>query len=1117
MKFVMCITAALLSPSFLLAAGTSNHTPLPSPSRKLVNTSVRTPLAFEPNHGQTSSQVRWISKTADRTFFLTADEAVMLLTGGGKTSTVRMKVVGSNPAASTEGLEKLGSTSNYFLGNNPSDWHTGVPRYAKVRYNDVYPGIDLVYYNADRRLEYDFVLAPGADPSRIELAYEGADRMHVDRSGDLVLQADGRTMRQLRPKIYQWIDGRQQEIAGSYRISGRNRVEFALAKYDRKRELVIDPVLQYSTYLGQEGRDVAVSVATDANGDIYMTGQTTSVRFPTGQKAQSSPGGKLDAFIAKFTGSGDLLWTSYLGGTENEVGRSIAVDAAGNSYIVGTTSSENFPTRGGTTSEFRGVWDAFLTKVSPDGQQFLYSTYIGGSGYDDAYAVAVDADANAYIAGQTLSPDFPVRGGFQTGPAGGGADTFVIKIATSRQSVIYSTYVGGNGIDVATGIAIDSLGNAYVAGYTTSTIFPLMAPIQGTRRGPQDAFLYKLNAAGNSLIYSTYIGGSDEDLGYRVALDPQNAAYLYGYTKSTDFPVRSAFQSTLGGKIDAFVTKISPAGDAIIYATYLGGNDDDIAFGNIAVDGAGTAYVSGYTASTNFPSRNPVQASYGGGKYDTFVARIGPQGNSLLYSTYIGGSGQDEAYGLAMDRAGQIVFAGGTNSANFPQARNAYTTTGGEFDIFLARLSSDASVNFVTPSTSALTFAVRQGTDPATQTIALSSGSAPVTFTAGSNQTWLRVSPESGTTPATLTVSVAGASVPAGASSATITINAPAAANSPITVPVTLNVTAAPVVTSASPNPVPRSSQDTVVTFTGSGFQNNLSVRVNGSPVDSSFVNATTVRGTIPAAVLASAQSPLQVVVVNADATQSGVFALPVGTPGPVIAANGIVNAASNISGPVAAGEILTIFGTGFGPDTPVTGSFVSGMLQSLVSDTRVLVDGVAAPIVSVAPNQVSAIVPYAVLGRESVGFEVEYKGQRSASVRLNVGAAAPGIFTQGNTGAGNASAFNQDGSVNNASNAAPVGSIITIFGTGEGLSVPVGADGRQVTDQVPKPVQTVTATIGGVAAVVEYAGGSPSTVAGLLQVNLRIPAGVTPGPAVPIVLSIAGVNSREGVTIGIR
>ena len=548
MKFVLCVTAVLSSLNCLLAAGTANRSPVSSPSRKLVNSSVRMPLAFEPNHGQTSSQVRWISKTADRTFFLTADEAVMLLTGGEKTSTIRMKVVGSNPAASTEGLEKLESTSNYFLGNDPNRWHTAIPHYTKVKYSNVYPGIDLVYYNADSRLEYDFVLAPGADPSRIELAYEGAERMRVDRNGDLVLEADGRTVRQLRPKIYQWVNGRQREIAGSYRISGRNHVEFALANYDRKRELVIDPVLQYATYLGQEGRDVAVSVATDANGDIYMTGQTTSVRFPTGQKAQNSAGGKLDAFIAKFNGSGDLLWTSYLGGTENEVGRSIAVDTVGNAYIVGTTSSENFPTRNATTPEFRGIWDAFLTKISPDGQQFLYSTYIGGAGYDDAYAVAVDADANAYIAGQTLSADFPVRGGFQTGPGGGGGDTFVTKIATSRQSVVYSTYVGGNGIDVATGIAIDSSGNAYVAGYTTSTIFPLMAPIQGTRRGPQDAFLYKLNAAGNSLIYSTYIGGSDEDLGYRVALDTSKRRLFVrlheidGFPGTERFPIDTGWQ-----------------------------------------------------------------------------------------------------------------------------------------------------------------------------------------------------------------------------------------------------------------------------------------------------------------------------------------------------------------------------------------------------------------------------------------------------------------------------------------------------------------------------------------------------------------------------------------------
>jgi uncharacterized protein (TIGR03437 family) len=1032
--------------------------------------------------------------------------------------TVRMKIVGARPNPETDGVDRLESTSNYFIGNQPSGWQTAIPQYGRVRYKNVYPGIDVVYHGADRQLEYDFVLAPGADPGRIELAYEGADRMRVEQNGDLVLEVNGRTLRQLRPKVYQVGNGERHEVAASYRIHSGNRVEFAVANYDRKRELVIDPVIQYSTYLGQEGRDVAISVATDRTGNIYMTGQTTSIRFPTAQSAQNNSGGKLEAFVAKFTGSGEFSWISYVGGRENEVGRSIAVDDSGNVYIVGFTSSDNFPMKSATYPEYKGgAADAFLTKLSSSGQQFLYSTYLGGSGYDDAFGVAVNAQGEAYVAGATESFDFPVRDGFQTGPSGGGADTFVTKIATTRQAVVYSTYVGGNGEDFANGIAIDAAGNAYVTGHTTSRIFPLLQPIQGTMRGVQDAFLYKLNSAGRSLDYSTYLGGSMEDVGFRVAVDNQGAAYVSGYTKSSDFPVQSAVQSTLGGMIDAFVTKVNPAGDAIVYSTYLGGSQDDLAFGNIVVDGGGTAYVSGYTASPNFPSRNPIQSSYGGGKYDAFVARIGPQGNALLYSTLIGGSGEDQAYGLAVDAQGQVVVAGGTASPNFPQANNSYTAGSGEADIFLARLSADASVNFITASQNALTFSYRLGTTTPAQTVTVAASGAPVTFTVGSNQPWLKVVSSATTTPGTLTISIDPATAPTSASaSGVITVNAPAASNSPLTIPVTLNVMATPVIASVSPGSVTRAAQDAVVTLTGSGFQNGLSVRVNGTTVPSQFVNATTVQTTLPGSILANAPS-LSLVVFNGDGAQSPAFQLPFAAAGPAVAAGSIVNAASGQAGPITPGEIISVMGAGFGPAQPVVASFSNGVLPSILSETRLLVDGNPAPLLSVTANQLSAIVPYSVLGREAVSFELEYKGQRSAPVRISVGPAAPGLFTQNSSGTGPASALNQDSSANSISNPAAIGSVITLFGTGEGLSIPAGLDGRQITDVLPRPVQTVNATIGGVPATVDYAGGSSGTVAGLLQINVHIPAGVTPGPSVPVVINVGGLNSREGVTIAVR
>lgn len=1117
MTFVLRITAMLASGACVFAANVSNGSLVPPKLHRFTDTQVRMPLTFEPNRGQAPSKVRWISRTPDRTLLLMSNEAQLLLRSDDRESVVRMRLSGSNSKSQSEGVEKLTSTSSYFLGNVKQNWRTGVPHYARVKYRDVYPGIDLVFYGANRELEYDFVVSPGADPSRIELAYEGADRMQVEANGDLVLTLNGKTIRQLRPKVYQLVGGSKREIASGYRIRNGNRVEFALAKFDRTRPLVIDPVLQYSTYFGQEGQDQSLSVTTNANGDIYMTGQTSSVRFQTAGKAQPIPGGNSDAFIAKFTGTGDLLWTTYLGGRQVDVGRSIAVDDSGNAYVVGTTNSPEFPTQNASFAQFGGVFDAFLTKVSSDGQQFLYSTYIGGSAYDDALGVAVDAQGNAYVAGQTLSPDLPFRSEFQRAPSGGGQDTFVAKIATTRNNVFYLTYVGGNGVDLATGIAIDAQGNAYVCGGTTSTVFPTQSALQPAFRGAQDAFLYKLNPSGNSLVYSTFLGGTLEDLAFRVAVDAQGAAYLLGHTKSSDFPIRSAYQSSLAGGYDAFVTKLSPAGDAIVYSTFLGGSLDDFGFGNIAVDGAGTAYVGGFTTSTNFPTQAPIQANFRGGRNDGFVARLGPQGNTLVYSTYLGGDNQDEVLALAVDRSGQVVLAGRTSSPNFPQATNQFVGDGlGQFDIFLARLSADTSVNFISANPQSVTFAIREGETPSPLTIALASAGTPVTFTVGSNQPWLKVTPESGTTPATLSLSVDLAAVPPGTTTANVTVNAPAALNSPTTIPVTLNFSASPVITSVTPNPLPRGTQDTPITLSGRNLQNGLSVRINGATVTSQFVNATTVSATVPTSLMASAQ-PLQIVIFNPDGAQTPAFSLPFAAPGPAISATGIVNAASGLAGPVTPGEIVTIYGQGIGPATPVLGTFVNGLLESTVSETRVLVEGVAAPILSSGANQVSAVVPYSVLGRESVVFEVEYRGQRSAAARVNVGAAAPGLFTQNSTGTGQAAAVNQDGTANSASNGAAVGSVITLFGTGEGLAVPAGPDGRQVTGEPSRPVAAVSVSIGGVNAPVEYAGGSPGSVAGLLQLNIRIPDGIPAGAEVPVILNIGGVSSRSGVTIAIR
>ena len=1111
MNFVSPVTATLMCASWMLAAG------VPQSSR--IESQVRTPIAFEPNVGQAGPEVQWISRNPDRTFLLTSDEARMLLQTEGKVTAIGLKFVGGRSAAAT-GVDKLASSSNYVLGKNSSEWRGGVPHYGKVRYSNVYDGIDVVYYSADRQLEYDFVLAPGADAKAIQMAYTGADAVRIDRGGDLIISVNGRTLRQLRPKVYQTLDGVRREIAASYRLQAGNRVGFTLGDYDRSGEVVIDPVLQYSTYFGASGYDAGWSITTDQNGDIYMAGHTTSAQLPTSQTAQAVFGGDADAFVAKFSASGSLAWVTYLGGGKTDIARDIAVDGMGNVYVVGNTLSTNFPVRNPISTEATGDFDAFLTKLSSDGRQMLFSTLLGGSFYEDAVGLALGSAGDVYVTGQTTSADFPVRSGFQTGPAGGGGDVFVTKISTTRFSLVYSTYIGGNGLDFATGIAADADGNAYVTGGTTSSIFPVFNPLQTTIGGDRDAFLLKLDPTGRSLVYATYLGGSSEDTGYRVAVDNQRAAYVLGYTNSPNYPRQNPFQATLGGGYDVFVTKVNPAGSALEYSTFLGGSQHDFGIGGITVDAGGSAYVSGYTASANFPTSLPLQLAYGGGPNDVFLARLSPQGNTLAYSTLIGGAGDDYAYGIAVDRLGQVVVAGKTSSANFPQASNAYSGDAlGIYDVFLSRVSADASVNFVTVSQSGLTFSVRPGVSPAAQTVSLGASGTALNVTAQSDQPWLRASVDRGTTPATLTVSIDPATLPSTpTASGAITIGAPSAANGPVTIRVTVNQTVVPVITSATPAALTRDTANATVTLNGSGFQNGLSVRINGSTQAATFVNANSIQVVVPGAVRSTAPS-LQFIVFNPDGTQSDAFTLPfAGTDVPgslVVLPSGIVNAASNaVASVIAPGQIILVKGTGFGPATVVNGVISNGALSTSVGGVRLLVDGVPAPILYATQNQIAAIVPYAVADRASALLELEWQGQRSTPIRLNVGGASPAIFTADQSGTGQAAATNQDGSPNSPSNPAAVGSVVSLYATGEGLVSPSGAEGRVVTTE--RPVLPANIILGGVVVTPEYVGGSPGMTVGLLQVNIRIPAGIS-GSAVPVILQVGGVASQQGVTIAVR
>jgi uncharacterized repeat protein (TIGR01451 family) len=588
-----------------------------------------------------------------------------------------MQLVGANPSTQVVGLDELPGRSHYLVGNDPEKWRTYVPTYAKVKYEEVYPGVDLIYYGNQRQLEYDFVVAPGADPTVITLAFSGVSSLEMDSVGDLVLRADNEEIRLHKPYVYQEVHGVRQPISASYkRLGSEPKVGFQIAAYDASKPLIIDPILNYFTFLQGNKSDIGNSISLDIAGNIYLTGFTGSTDFPVVNPLQSSPGGGPlgDAFVAKLNSTGTaIVYTTYLGGNGVDMGQGIAVDTSGNAYVTGITHSTNLPATGGvfdpscgTDGLCNGVGsinfsDAFVAKLNATGNTLLYLTYLGGSKNDEGFGVAVDGFGNAYITGGTESLDFFGINGLQTFNAGV-QDAFVVKLNLGGTAPIYATYLGGSGLDSGHGIAIDLSGNAYITGRTGSLNFPTRNPFQATLGSvpliADDAFLVKLNTFGNNLLYATYLGGSNTDGGFGVAVDKVGYAYVTGTTSSTNFPVANSFQSLSGGAQDAFVAKIDPsqAGAAsLLYSTYLGGKATDEGFG-IAVDSFGNAYVAGSTGSTNFPTLNPFQASNSGG-FDAFVARLDPVG-ILLYSTYLGGSGDDKAFDIAVDTSVNAYVTG---------------------------------------------------------------------------------------------------------------------------------------------------------------------------------------------------------------------------------------------------------------------------------------------------------------------------------------------------------------------------------------------------------------------------------------------------------------------------
>jgi hypothetical protein len=648
------------------------------------------PMRFEANVGQTDGRVRFAARGNRGSLFLTPTEAVLILGRGGAgaagqaPAALRLRMAGANPAPRIDGEAELEGTSNYLVGSDRTRWRTNIPSCGAVRYRDVYPGIDLVYYGNQNDLEYDFVVAPGADPRAIVLRVEGAQRLELDAGGELVLTTPAGELRQRPPVLFQQTPEGRRFVVGRYVLLGGGAVGFAIASYDRTKPLVIDPVLAYSTFLGGSFSDAGWAIAVDRSGSAHVTGDTGSPDFPTVNPYDAMPNG---VFVTKLNPAGNaLVYSTYIGGSGTENSRGIALDESGSVYITGETTSSDFPTAGAYDSSHNGGRDAFIVKLSKTGDALVYSTFLGGGLDDRGNAIAIDAVGTAYVAGTTYSVNFPTTGAYDGTFNGGGFDAFVTKLGASGEVLVYSTYLGGSSFDEGFGITLDGSGAAYVTGYTWSADFPTANAFDVTV-GVSDAYVTKLNAQGDALVYSTLLGGAlAGDIGFDIAVDALGSAYVTGNTSSGDFPTVNAFDSThsTGGN-DAFVAKLEPTGDALAYSSYLGGRASD--FGRaIAVNAAGAAYVTGYTGSgLDFPIVGVIGA-YNGGEYDAFVTRVGAAGDALEYSTFLGGGFADFGFDIVLDQAGAVYVTGRTESPDFPVVNAHDASLSGPFyDAFVAK------------------------------------------------------------------------------------------------------------------------------------------------------------------------------------------------------------------------------------------------------------------------------------------------------------------------------------------------------------------------------------------------------------------------------------------------
>jgi hypothetical protein len=673
------------------------------------------PIVFEPNAGRWNPQVKFSARTDNYRVFLTASGAELTSSrpAAQRPQTLSISMLNANPRPEVSGADELHCRTSYFLGNRKENWRTGMTNYARVRYSSVYPGIDLVYYGANRELEYDFVVGAGADPNRIRLQFRGIERLSVTPEGDLVVESQGNRLIERRPAVYQdRVGSGRREIPGRFKLLGRNVVGFEVASYDRSQPLTIDPVLTYSSMLGGSGSDSVIGVKTDRSGMVYVAGYMTNGDFGEGSSSyQAATTGSPNIFIAKINpalaGPDSLVYFSYIGGSGADMPYAMQLDAAGNIYLTGSTTSSDFPL-GGTPAlaSNAGGTDAFILKFNPalDGTNALvFSSYLGGTDLDIGYAIDVDPQGAIYVTGTTKSMDFPLTSTAYAAVRYGDSDAFIVRIDPSIGAFTYSSYLGGELTEEGRAIAAVSASTVYFAGDTVSTMFPLAGnSYLPTPAGGGDIFVAQMDltkSGVNSLVYSTYLGGTGLDAVRKMILDQSGKPLLTGYTLSSDFPVtQDALQSSLHSNAIAniFVTRLNlaaPDNNIISYSTYFGGSGGDVAY-DIATDSTGAVYLTGYTNSPDFPvTPDALQGKYGGG-FDVFASKLSLPG-SLVYSTYTGQTSINVGYGIAVSPSGAIAVGGSSGSKD--QLPSVAVTDGAVQNVF-AGGQSDGFVMWLGPS-----------------------------------------------------------------------------------------------------------------------------------------------------------------------------------------------------------------------------------------------------------------------------------------------------------------------------------------------------------------------------------------------------------------------------------